>query len=279
MISSQAIVTVSNSKFLKGTLVLFYSIIKHNPWFKGDFIVIESGLSESEKQQLAVFNRIKIIQPSSNLFNQLAILCHYFPTFESIKPRFFSLEAFGLTEYEQILFLDSDMLCKGSIQQLFDKNQHPIRACYDYPYYLNKKRDFDTFSPTSLAEQAPNGIYINAFNSGMMAIDMGLLPSNTYIELLKQLNPITYSNLKTSHTDQFVLNRYFQGMVEFVSLTYNFLSHAQQAIEEKSAEHIIDATLIHFSKSPKPWDTNADFSKAHFKLWNMIYTEFVTTNE
>lgn len=272
---SQAIVTVSNSKFLKGTLVLFYSILKENPWFDGDFIVIENGLSEFEKEQLSVFKKLRFIQPSTALLSQLTILCHYFPSFKAIMPRFFSLETFNLTHYEQLLFLDSDILCTGNIQKLFKNDESPIVACYDYPYYLNKKRDFETFTPTLSTEQLPNRTYINAFNSGVMMINLQQLSPTIYTDLLKQVNPIAYSELLTSHTDQFILNRFFNGQVVFTSCIYNFLSHAQQAIEAKSAKNIMEATLIHFSKSPKPWDVNNDNLKAHFQLWNKVYADFL----
>ena len=265
-----AIATITDEHFIKGTMVLLYSFLQKNSWFKGDIILISDSLLLEHKKQLSSFPNVKFKKIGEELLKRLEMLCAYFPNYKSIHRRFFSIEAFNLVEYEKVLYLDSDILCCASAEDFFSQKEYPLIAAPDFQYYLNKLREKETFIPVEQTNKHQSNTFKKVFNSGVMLVNNRLLEEATYIELLKLLTPIFYKNLQTSHTDQFLLNHFFEGKVKFSDYRYNFLLHAKEAITLKERPNLEQLVFIHYSKKNKPWFNNSKRDKFE-ELWNQYF--------
>jgi len=270
-----AIVTITDDSFIQGTEVLFYTFLKYNPWFEGDLIILENDLSSKCKKALSYFPNLIYHSIGKELLNRIKILTFYLPHYQSIQRRFYSLEVFNLSNYQKILFLDSDMLFKGNIHTLFSKNSSNLIVVPDYQYFLNKKREKLSYLPIHEEKEEKTKEYLYGFNSGMMMINVKNLSPNTYFSLLKLLNPIIYKEVQTAHTDQYLLNHFFHNHTSFVSSKYNFLLHAKKAIEQKENPTFEEIILIHYSKKTKPWSKKESPEDKYQQLWLKEYKAFM----
>lgn len=90
-ISSQiAIATVTDTRFLKGTLILLHSFLKQNQWFYGDIIIIEDDLTAIEKEYFSIFPNIKFQGIHSSLNERINILGHFWKRAKEVPKRFYS---------------------------------------------------------------------------------------------------------------------------------------------------------------------------------------------
>ncbi len=249
-----AVVTVTDSNYLKGTEVLLYSFIKNNPWFKGDLVVIESDLTDSEEASLRKFPNLKFLDPSDALLRQIEILSNYWEVAKENPKQFFSIEAFRLTEYEKLLFLDSDMLCIGSVQELFlNESPAPVQAALDSLAHKEELRSQLDFLPCPVDKKEEGMIYYKSFNSGCLLLNFENLSEACYLDLVKLINPIFFRTNRTRHTDQFILNQYFREQVEFINDSYNYLLNVHAKINLKELRSNTSIKIIHYLEYTKPW--------------------------
>lgn len=272
-----AIATVTDDNFIKGTLVLLHSFLEHNPWFKGDAIIIENNLTKTNKDLLSTFPKVKFKLINKELLTRIQIVAHYTERFQRIGKRFFSLEAFNLRQYDKVLFLDSDILCCDSLYALFNLNDAGFYAAPDKQHYVGQKRELHSFLPQSMFPSASNEVFIKSFNSGVMLINNFLLPKIVYLELLKLLNPIFFSSSLSGHSDQYLLNHYFLENIRFLNYQYNYLINAKEDFEKQN-KYLEDALLIHFVEDNKPWQKitkkRKDMTQDHFVLWKKAENKF-----
>jgi len=269
--ATYALVTVTDSSFLVGTLILFHSFLKHNPWFTGDLVVIESDLNEQEKKLLSVFPNLLFHTPNKQILERTEILGHFWKTAHENSKQFYSIEAFGLNKYKKVLLLDSDILCLENINNLFfEFNDCAIFAVPDSLESKNELRDNSNFLPVSLDKLQTGNEYYKSFNSGVVLINLPHLPSDAYQSLIKLINPIDFSSNHTRHTDQFVMNKLLKGHVNFLPFKYNFLLNANN-LERKKKN--IQIAFVHYVEENKPWNLKGSENK-YISLWYEYYANF-----
>ncbi len=170
---------------------------------------------------------------------------------------FYVLEAFRIVGYRKVLYCDSDILFRGSVEDLFD-SRDALVCCGDLVSVSGRRRDAGTFRPIdnpALAGSA--GALERTFNSGFLLIDEGLTGERAYAELLDLVAPETWRGADTVHTDQLLLNRHFAGRQSLVSSTYNYPLHMTEAIAAREGLAPTDAKVLHFTGPVKPWLTAA----------------------
>lgn len=270
-----AMVTVCDSDFIIGTRVLFYSFLKHNPWFTGDLVIIQNKLGSNEKDQLSKFKNVRFEPVGNQLQSRINWLNLINKKYLNSGSRFFSLEAFRLDQYDKILFLDSDMLCTGCVKSLFEYGESSFLASPDRQYYRGLQRDMVSFLPCKKMKKKLSERCADIFNSGMMLVDHNELSQTTYQSLLKYVDPEFYSDIKTGHTDQYLLNHYFQQKVKLVSYKFNYLLVNRDEIDQKENTSIENALLLHFVGKYKPWDGNPPSSNyvEGYNLWRNDFEE------
>jgi lipopolysaccharide biosynthesis glycosyltransferase len=278
-----ALVTVCTENFFAGTMVLLYSFLKHNPWFKGDILVIhDETLPQNACNLLGSFPRIQLRKVSHTLVKKSKNLIPSFPDFERRLGQFYSLEAFQLKEYERLLFLDSDMVIRGSLEELFHREED-LLVCATASYYKNPK-DYTARDPFS----------IEKFNAGMMLISKSLLKESLYGEMLSKVSVEFFSAFVPQPSkfrmgneeirltaDQLIHNTLLHKKATFVSLRYNYRLGLAEKIREREGIGIEDSYIVHFTGKKKPWLLSDSLKRMlegqenakAYNYWSLAYVE------
>jgi lipopolysaccharide biosynthesis glycosyltransferase len=245
------LVTVSNEEYLEGTKVLFYSFLEHNPRFFGDLIVIHNRLSPQKQDELAKLFKVKFVQIGNELVKAIENLVQEKKELKNRYQRFWSLEVFKLNQYDNLLFLDSDVLCRNSLQHLFNTS-HGISACPDMSFYEGVSRDRISFQRVNSQVNSDQNI-LKSFNAGVFSICFSELSSSVYSELLDLIKGSVFSGVKSGHTDQYVLNVLFENKVNWLEVKYNYVLKNTKLIEDKTGISSEEAIVWHYIRHPKPW--------------------------
>ena len=155
------VATVTTDSFIVGTLVTLDSFLKNNSWFTGEIVIICNELSAQNREYLElVYDKIIFLKVSGELLSRVDEITKVFPEFEAKQARYFSLETFRLRNYKRVLFLDSDLLFRGSIHDLYDLKNKFI-ACGDGAFYNNRGRRWGS----GIADETEIRVLYNTFNS------------------------------------------------------------------------------------------------------------------
>ena len=101
-------------------------------------------------------------------------------------------ELFSITDFDKIIFLDSDTLILGNID-----------------YLIDFKDDFG----------AVRELFIDQHNTGVMVINKKYLNTKITEDLIK----LTELYGITEHLDQDIINNYFLDVITDIPISYNFL--------------------------------------------------------
>jgi lipopolysaccharide biosynthesis glycosyltransferase len=234
--------TVTTDSYIVGTLVTLHSFLAANAWFDGDVIVIARELSDESKRRLALVHpRIRHVQPGHELVERIARVAEILPEYATHMARFLSLEAFRLTDYDRVLVCDSDLLFRGSIEDLFGRSE-PLIACGDRGFYTGERRPW-------LAE----GASPVSFNSGLVLADRSCVSDEHYRGLIDLVSQEQYRRPHMTLADQIVLNLHFAGQATIVGPRYNYLLAHEGAIRAFDGTPMSDALVLHFNRRHKPW--------------------------
>lgn len=282
LFSPYCLATVTTASFLPGTMVLLYSFLETNPWFEGDIIVFAEAqeLDQQEISLLNTFRNLKVVFINSQLHKNVKRLISVNPEVKGKSSHFYSLEAFGLTGYEKVLFCDSDLLFLDSIEALFSQSQ-PLICCGDGPYYqglTRNKYSFKAGKPSNPEEE-----FTDTFNAGFMLIDKSLLNSHTYSGLVELTHSEHWLDKTTPHTDQRIFNQYFAEKQHIVGPAYNYLLTHQNSIETMHPCDGKDIKVLHFNGPNKPWRlthtlksvTLNTFQHLAFHRWHQRYGQLM----
>lgn len=248
--------TITCDNFAIGTEVLLYSVLKYNPWFRGDINIVIADLSAQNRARLQAIYPVKFIQASPGLIQRVDTLRSHFAYLRDIHLRFYSLESFNLPGYDKVVYLDSDMHCAGDISALFTSTA-PLQACLDGFSYEDRIAPIVAQAGLSLptSEQRYGKHFQNSFNAGVIAIRPAQLRNFDFQELIKMLDFdawVSYGN--SIFTDQMVLNRYFEGQFSLISSAYNYMVFLGDYLNFVDGIGAQDAKIIHFAGKIKPWN-------------------------
>lgn len=247
----KGVVTVSNEEYIAGTKVLFYSFLKHHPNFVGDLIVIHHNLSTDKQEELSGLFDVKFVQISDAIIQAVATLVQEKKALKNRYQRFWSLEVFKLNQYDHLLFLDSDILCRGSLEPLFDL-PYGVSACPDLSFYEGASRNRLSFQKVPSAVHSAENI-LKTFNAGLFSIRFSKLSPSVYTELLALLKYDVFSSVKSGHTDQYVLNVFFENKVNSLGVEYNYVLKNVKKVEATTGISAEEAVIWHYIRHPKPW--------------------------
>lgn len=273
--------TATTPNFLPGTLVTVGSFLKHHPDVDVDVVVIHDGLDEQQRASLAALSdRVRFVSVSSELQERIARVGAALPRFAGRLSEFLQLEAYRLTGYSRLLLCDGDLLFCQPIHELF-ASQDGLLCCGEFAYLSGRCRDAATFALLDdPAHAGPAGVLNPTFNDGFLLIDASLTGEGCYEDLLSLVTPETWRGSDTSHTKQFLHNRYFAGRQTLVSSTYNFVLRHPGPILAREGLAARDAKVLHFNLPAKPWMpavvlhwTGTPARIPAFGLWYDAWTE------
>lgn len=240
-----ALCTLLDDNFYIGFVGFWKSFIKFNSWFLDggiEFVILDNGLSKKVKTDMATFYpAIKFIPVVKDNYKHT----NFSLTADRLKNTYYTLDVFGLTQYDRIVFLDMDIVVLDDIKALFDCPA-PIAGCQVYSMGL------DALS--------------NGINSGVFVINKPVISTDTY----KQLLAMTTKGL--SMPDQKIINSFFSGKIHYLDKTYNV---EKRLLHTKNLIHIRDhPKIIHFVAT-KPWEADKQNAlEASYGEWEKIWIEY-----
>ena len=246
-------VTVTTKGFVPGTLVTLHSFLKHNRWFRGDIVIIHDQLDPRYRKRLErLSDQVRFMPVSPLLTSCIQRLVAFRPDIQPRQARFFSLDTFRLRGYDKVLFCDSDLLFRGSIQGLFQMDR-PLICCGDGPYYAGGGRDRITFAKLPANDTNGDGVLRGTFNAGFLLIDRVYLADSHLEGLLALLSEATWAPITEHQTDQVVYNLYFSGRQSLVGCEYDYLLVHRALLYQREGIRMTEASVLHYNGRGKPW--------------------------
>lgn len=270
------LLTITDDGFIDGTEMLVFSFLRHNPWFDGRILVLAGGpLGEASKVRLRALADVEFIAPGADLDARVASLTHDIPALKRAGPRFASLEAFGLVEFERVVYIDSDAFVTGDLSPLFH-DARPLLASPDGSRYDELLGDLDA-ARESNRQRYGVGL-TECFNSGVLSIGGDCLQRAVRDQLVASIDPDFWRGVETvGWTDQLILNRHFAGRAALLDGRWNYMPILEAKIRRAHHLHCFDARIVHMAGRCKPWETPPDdlFEQApglakFYELWRQL---------
>lgn len=237
--------TVSTKNYWTGTQVMIKSFLKQNKWFDGEIIIITDDLS-LERKVAEIDNGI-LITPSVELLNKVDTLCQSLPIYSKVKSQFFFFEIFKLSQYQHVIFADSDMLFVGNMNRV-DLLKDGLVAVQDPAHFRGFNRDRITFSKIPKSSSTEANCFTNFFNTGFVGVSRSYMNSETYNTLLSKIDVEFLKNNPDLLTDESIFNFVFEDSISSLELSNNCPVHL--LVEGHIVENI---SAIHFTGKNKPW--------------------------
>lgn len=222
----------------------------------------------SKEYQNCAFNPINVERVGRKFFSSL-----YLKTKNHISAYYRLLVFVYLSNLDRVLYLDSDIICNSTLEQLYNANlnNQPIGAVKEFIFsrlnrpllnrryagiqkYFKQKFNFNNL-----------GDY---FNSGVMLFDLSKIKNkeNEFLNLME----IARKNNNYFH-DQNVLNIYYKGKVAFLDPNWNVLNDLRSSKCRrfeygiiKEYQSLTPAPKIYHFTPTRPWlDSKVD----HYDIW------------
>lgn len=262
-----ALVTILNNPFAEHFYVFINSFLENNPWFNGDLIIMYSDelsqLSDDKIEDLKLFYRKTIFKKidTSGDYNDVINLfkSKISQNFHRFIPSVLTIETFNFTDYDKVLYLDSDMLVINSLKDLYLLD-HDIAVTRDTSEYIKvpaiKKAGSDDIS----------------LNGGFLLLSGSFMRSDTHVKNMLNLFP-KLSNPK--FLDQSLLNEYFKNFdVLFLSSDYNLL---KRCFDDSKRDELInslkDIKIIHYV-GEKPWNLKKKEFEKNYKAIEKLWLDY-----
>ena len=222
---------IARDKYVDGAICMFKSLRDKTQY---PLIALTVDISEAGRQRLTDLG-IQL-RDVDKIPSVKAGVGDNKPRLEDFTYTYTKMHVFGHTEFDRIIFLDSDLIVVKSIDHLFDEVETDFAACACTPYWEHR------------------------FNSGVMVIQ----PDKTIFEdmMAQKDTMFTYDG-----SDQGFLNSYFKDWQK-LDIKYN----AGKRIYSETPDHWaqIDHHIIHFVGG-KPWLGGEAGYEELERLWHEYY--------
>lgn len=253
------------------------SVVKHNPDVQ--FYFLTEGITRENEEILKTIadqngGDLVVCNVPSNIVKQFP-MTPQMPSHISLATYYrLFLTTLLPDSIEKILYLDCDMIVRGSLLQLWetDISKHPIAAVYQHFGGENN----DSWERLGISREQ------GYFNAGCLLMNLSLLREmgfqrDALFFIEKNYDRIIFH-------DQDVLNALYSGKVLPLSCKWNYLSLFYKKRVEQSdfpsfcnyVEELKDPNfspvIVHFVSAPKPWKYGCDnpYKKEYFD--NLIGT-------
>lgn len=148
-----------------------------------------------------------------------------------------------LPDCERALYLDCDILVRGSLSELYDSDleDNLVGAAHDVNKEIRRE---------SIARLRLKGDY---FNSGVQLLQLERIRKKmSEEELLSHIDAISRGFLLI-YPDQDILNKLYEGNIKTIHKKYNYGAITSIVHKLKNSEELQNAVIVHFTSSNKPW--------------------------
>lgn len=238
-----------DKNFLFGCGVSIASILIANPEVPLAFHVFTDFFSDDERARFHALAE----QYSTRIVVHL-VDCEQLKSLPSTKNwsyatyfRFIIADRFA-GKTDKVLYLDADIACKGSIQELVDLQftEHEIAA-------VVAEGETEWWTKRSVSLATP-GLVSGYFNAGFLLINIPRWAqediSRKAIEMLRDPDVVQ----RITHLDQDVLNMLLVGKARFVDKKFNTQFSINYELKERVLNPVNESTVfIHYIGPTKPW--------------------------
>jgi lipopolysaccharide biosynthesis glycosyltransferase len=231
-------VTVCNKDYLIGFEVMLKSLIDNNPRVINEnlpFVIITNDLNPEDLiTSRKIYNNIHIKRFDTEKYFEIEKLKEKQMSFGD----YTKYEIFSLTEFNKIIFLDSDVVILGNIDYLID-----------FDGDIGGVRD----------------LYIDQYNTGVLVISKKYLSEKITDDLIH----LTTIYGITEHLDQDIINNYFYDEITEIPISYNYLKTYSKEIFKNTGlpKHI---KILHYIVK-KPWQKKPLVYLEEGTIWQERY--------
>lgn len=260
--TNTAMCTICNDQFIKGAQVMIHSFLNCNKWFKGDIIVMHSDnlstLSEDSKSKLKrIYNKIVFRNIDEGSYNKaIDRFVKHEGVHQNFMPSLFTFEVFAIEGYDQVLYIDSDIL---HINNMLDM--------------VRTKGDF-IVTPAALSYPASKHY---DFSGGVFMV-RGKMSS---VKIKEELLKFSLTTKRFNLLDQTIMNDFFKRYPKsWVSNDYNC---SKRCFDDRNFHKFNSKiSLVHYV-SEKPWNEKTKPQERKYSklesLWIRYYEKFFERNE
>lgn len=216
--SNQAIVFLTDSKFLPGFKVFYKSLLSHNQHLLNEvdkILIVDSSVEVDDLDE-----SLTIMRVNESDYDSLKLDVR-FPFWHKT---FHKLEIFDLDQYERVVFLESDLLCTGDISYLFR---------------LETEAEI-------LGVLHTNKIWISP---GVLVLNKKILKKKLKKQLIQIASDVSYDG-DSPLINNFILDSNNAIEREFLPFEYNFVLSFDNHWKETNLE---DIRIVHYAGVAKPW--------------------------
>ena len=248
------LVTLADENYVEQAKQLFSSVYWNSGW-KGDYLLLSNGISDDDLEWF--IKKGIIVRKIDSLVDK------GFSKFWSriVYDKFYLFQDY-FKKWRKIVFLDSDIIVRGSLNKLLSvRGIGGVKLFYD-----NKLKNFlwnsgmegervfidkEKMASYKIQVRKLNKIYDlnkSAFNSGLLVIDSNIIGDEVFNGLKKYLNDYGIA----SKADDGILSLYFYDKWEELPYIYNVCPNLLRGIE-------FNGVVMHFVHKPKPWEKMSDY--------------------
>ena len=248
-----ALYTVFNDNFLECGLNMIYSFLQNNKWFDGDIIVLcDDTLSEYSKSECRkMYYKVSFVTPDIEVYSKIFDNAGGIALSRDLLNCYYKVEMLK-NEYDRRVYLDSDVIVKGDISELFDCSKDGNMVVPDF------NDDY--------------GVY---FNAGVMSLHSDSIPNELYneaVDFCSNFNGYYFKNKRTHYgwlVDQDMFNELLPNLVLLDDMVYNTRA---EVLDDNT---IGKCKILHFwGRDDKPWlynDRYENNSAAYLQYYRYDY--------
>ncbi|KAA8997303.1 lipopolysaccharide 3-alpha-galactosyltransferase [Affinibrenneria salicis] len=253
----------TDKNFLFGCAISIASILVNNPGQQLAFHVFTDTLEADEREKFSA-----LAQQYNTTITLYIVNCDWLKRLPSTKNWSYAIYfRFIITDYfskilDKIVYLDSDITCNGSLQELIDLDI----SDYIIAAVAEGERGWWAKCARRLATPTIGKGY---FNSGFLLINLKKWHEHNITQKTMEMLMDNQSKGKISYPDQDILNILLPGHILFLDKKYNTQFSINYELKCKFGQtypHPINdnTVFIHYIGPTKPWHAWADYPSTQF---------------
>jgi lipopolysaccharide biosynthesis glycosyltransferase len=242
------IVTLANAEYVNQAKQLFSSVFWNSGW-EGDYMLLSHEIPDSE---LKWFTDKGIYVRKCNSLAQKNTKYYYNPVvldkFYLFTPEF--------KKWETVIFLDSDIIVKDSLNELTK-----VRYFSAVPDIYDKKLNTQFFnSQATYFNGKEYNTDVLAFNSGVFSFKTNLIDENSFQDLLSIFNS---NREEFQYLDQAAMNLFFYQKWDALLYVYNAFILCHNFRIPRRVKFVV----MHFVNTPEDYPKLWDNNNLYYNEW------------
>lgn len=258
------IVFSANNQFAPVCGVAIQSIIEHvNPDINYDIVLLGTDISAENKRLIKSLPKGKE-NISIRFCDVSAIVKPYVLTASehiSVETYYRFLIQSLLPDYDKVIYLDGDLVCNCDIAELFQEDIDGYLLAATYDPDMSGQISLNSNTLRYLIREVKMEDPYSYFQAGVLLLNTKEMRSTHSLE-----EWFAFAGKKYRYLDQDILNRYCQGRVKYLDMSWNTLIDcnnyrvpvlirgAKASINEQYQNARKAPRIVHFAGFQKPWN-------------------------